>query len=287
LTAVAEDIAGHSTRTTTNYARLLCISIGFTLRNLVAGSARQNAFGSLLIQGSLRLSRFVVVLAAAALLTPPAFATVLLTLALTDLVRGALQAFDVDGVRLISRGDDAGQVVQTILDAKALAGLAGLAMLMGAAFLLYGGATAWLVALSGAGTLAASFASSFLVRNQAALTLRLVSTRVSLASLAGTVLTVLLAWLTRRADMVIAGVAAGDLLQLLALQERTSGAIRNGSRPCGASASAMSSWSCSWPTSASFVSARSPSASSERQSPLANTGSRHASPRDSSCSRRR
>ena len=54
------------------------------------GPARQNALGSLLIQGSQRLSRFVVIIAAAALLTPASFAAAVLALALTDLIRGAL-----------------------------------------------------------------------------------------------------------------------------------------------------------------------------------------------------
>jgi O-antigen/teichoic acid export membrane protein len=178
------------------------------------GPARQNAIGSLVIQGSQRLSRFVVVIAAAALLTPASFATAALALALTDLIRGGLQAFDVDAVRLLSRGDNATGVVQASLDAKALSGIAGLLLVAAVAAFVYDPATAWLVLASGLGVLAASFGSSFLVQQQAALDLRSMSSRVAAASATGAVLGVLLAWVTRGAGGVVIGAAIGDGLLL-------------------------------------------------------------------------
>ena len=178
------------------------------------GPARQNAVGSLLIQGSMRLSRFAVVIAAAALLSPSSFAAAALAIALTDLIRGGLQAFDVDAVRLLSRGDNASGVVQASLDAKALSGIAGLGLVAAIAAFVYDPATAWLVAVSGLGVLAASFGTSFLVKQQAALDLRSMSARVAAASAVGAVVGVLLAWLTRGAAGVVVGAAIGDGLLL-------------------------------------------------------------------------
>jgi O-antigen/teichoic acid export membrane protein len=176
--------------------------------------ARQNALGSLLIQGSIRLSRFVLVIAAAALLTPASFASAAVAMALTDLVRGALQAFDVDAVRVLAGRKDGLGVVQASLDAKGLVGVAGLSLVAATAAFVYDPATVGLVSVSGAGVLAASFATSFLVQQQAALDLRSMSSRVAAASAAGAVVGVLLAWLTRSAGGVVVGAAIGDGLLL-------------------------------------------------------------------------
>lgn len=185
------------------------------MRNLFRGPARQNAFGSLLIQGSQRLARLAVIVAAAALLTPTSFAALALVLALTDMVRGGLQAFDVDAVRRLSRGGER-DVIQDSIDAKGVAGLAGLSLVAALAALIADVGTVRLVAVSGLGTLAASVATSFLVERQASLALRSVSARVATASLIGAALAVLLLWLTHSAISVVIGLAIGDGL-LLAL----------------------------------------------------------------------
>jgi len=194
-------------------------SIVSRLRRTAEGPARQNVFGSLLIQGSLRLSRFLVFVAAAALLTPSSFAAAVLALSLADLVRGGLQAFDVDAVRLLSRGDDAARVVHGSLDAKGLAGFVAILIVAATAALIYDSETAWLSFLSGVGALLASFASSFLVRRQAALALRSISLRITVVSLLGTVIAVVAAWLTHSALGVVVGVAIGDSLLLALLWE--------------------------------------------------------------------
>ena len=184
------------------------------------GPARQNALGSFLIQGSQRLSRVAAIIAAAALLTPASFAALAVALALTDMVRGGLLAFDVGAVRLLARGDQASNVVRDNLYAKIVAGSAGLAFVGGFAVLVYGSLTFWLVVISGAGVLAASFGSTFLVVRQAALSLRPVSPRVAAASMVGTALAVILVWLTSRAVGVVVGLAIGDGLLLVLVRGR-------------------------------------------------------------------
>lgn len=180
----------------------------------------KNILGSLLIQASLRLSRFIVIVVAAALLTPPAFATFVLTLAMTDLVRGGLQAFDVGAVRLLAAGQDSTDVIQSGLEAKCLAGSIGLALLAAIAWAVYGADTAWLVGVSGLGTLAASFGSSFLVQRQADLALHVISLRVAIASAVGTAVAIAAVWATRSAVWSVLGTAVGDALLLAALYAR-------------------------------------------------------------------
>ena len=191
-------------------------SITARMHRLIDGPARQNAFGSLLIQGSQRLSRLAAIVAAAAWLTPTSFAALALALALTDLVRGGLMAFDVGAVRQLAGGHDVRTVVQASLDAKALTGLAGLSLAAALALRIDDPSTVWLVAISGLGTLAAGLGTSFLVERQATLALRSVSSRVAAASLVGAALAVILVWLVPSAVGVVAGLAVGDAL-LLAL----------------------------------------------------------------------
>jgi O-antigen/teichoic acid export membrane protein len=181
------------------------------------GPARQNALGSLLIQGSFRLARLVVVVAAAALLVPTSFAAVALALALTDLVRGGLQAFDIGAMRGLTRGDEAAAVIQASLDAKGFTGTVGVVLLAAVSVLVYDTTTAWLVIVSGVGVLAASLATSFLVRQQAALALRSVGSTVAVASVAGALLALVMLWLTRSALGIVIGLAVGDALVLALL----------------------------------------------------------------------
>lgn len=170
--------------------------------------------GSLVIQGSQRLARIVTIVAAAALLTPASFAALAVALALTDLVKGALLAFDVGAVRLLSSGAEARTVIRANLDAKIVAGLAGFALVAAVAALVYDPTTFWLVVISGAGGLAASLGSTFLVRRQAVLSLGPVSPRVAAASIAGTALAVLLVRLTDDAVGIVVGLTIGDALLL-------------------------------------------------------------------------
>jgi O-antigen/teichoic acid export membrane protein len=191
-------------------------SIIARLRFFAGRPARQNAFGSLLIQGSQRLSRLAVIIAAAAWLTPASFAALAVALALTDLVRGTLMAFDVGAVRLLSSGRDVRAVVQASLDAKTLAGFAGLVLATALAVVISAADTVWLIAVSGLGTLATSFAASFLVERQARLALHSATSRVVAASVVGSALALILVWLVRNPVGVVTGLTIGDVL-LLAL----------------------------------------------------------------------
>ncbi len=136
-------------------------------------------------------------------------------LALTDLVKGSLQAFDVDAVRRLSRGEEADGVVRGSLDAKLLAGSTGVLALAVTAWVMYDAGTTWLVIASGAGALAASLSASLLVRYQASLALQRVSGRIGAASIAGAVLAALAAWTTESAAATIIAAAVGDALPLV------------------------------------------------------------------------
>jgi O-antigen/teichoic acid export membrane protein len=183
------------------------------------GAARQNSVGSMLIQGSQRLSRVIPLIVAAAVLPPPSFATLALALALTDIVRGALLAFDVGAVRAMAGGEDAIRVVRANLDAKTLAGSLGLLVAAVVADFVYGFDTLVLVLVSGTGMLFSSYAGTFLAREQASLALRTVSIRVVLASGISAVLALALLWVTDLALGVVLGLAIGDTV-LLALVGR-------------------------------------------------------------------
>lgn len=189
------------------------------MQRIVHGSPRENALGSLVIQGSLRLSRLAVFIAAAALLTPTAFAAVALALAITDLIRGGLQAFDVGAVRQLARGGVERRTVQRSLDGKGLTGAIALLLGIGFAALVYDPGTLRLVAISGVGTIAAAFGSSFFVERQAALALHSIAGRVAFASAAGAALAILLGSQFRTASGVVTGVALGDVLLLLLVQD--------------------------------------------------------------------
>lgn len=182
-----------------------------------SGSARQNAFGSLMILGSQRVSRLVVLVATAALLTTDSFATLALVLALTDLVRGTLQAFDVGGARLLAGGRPDATVLQTSLDAKTVSGLAGMLFITLLAFPVGSPEAALLTALSGVGVFAASYGSSFLVERQAVLALHSVGRAVLISNALGAVCGIALAWLTEAAVGAVIGLVLGDVLLLVSV----------------------------------------------------------------------
>src|SRR4051794_39627890 len=79
--------------------------------------ARRNSAGSLVIQASQRSARLITVVAAAAILDPTPFAAFALALALTDLVRSTLLAYDVSAVRLLSRGEGQSTIIGSHLGA--------------------------------------------------------------------------------------------------------------------------------------------------------------------------
>jgi O-antigen/teichoic acid export membrane protein len=185
------------------------------VHRVFGGPARRNAAGSLLIHVSQRISRLAVIVVAAAVLTPAAFAALALALALADLVRGALQAFDVDAVRELTQGADASSAIQANIDAKLVAGAAGLLVVTATAALIDAASIVWLVVVAGCGALAVSFAGSFLVRHQALMAVHSVSSQVAVAGFAGTLLAVVLVWLLDSALAVVAGLAAGEAWLLI------------------------------------------------------------------------
>jgi O-antigen/teichoic acid export membrane protein len=162
------------------------------------------------------VSRLVVIVAAAALLPPAAFAALAFTLALTDLVRGGLLAFDVEAIRLLSgRRQGREDVLRASLDAKTLAGGVALLVVTALAALIDGVITAWMVVVSGVGTLGASYGASFLVQRQAALALHSRSVQVMIAGFVGTALALVWVWWASTAIGILAGLAIGDLLLLV------------------------------------------------------------------------
>jgi O-antigen/teichoic acid export membrane protein len=86
----------------------------------------------------------------------------------------------------------------------------GILLVLVPALAIDGPATAWLVALAGLGTIAASLASSFLAERQATLALQSISARVAVAGLGGAVAGILMVWLTRSPVGAVGGMALGD-----------------------------------------------------------------------------
>ena len=201
--------------------------------SLVGGPARQNSFGSVLIHGSQRLSRVIPLIVAAAVLSPSSFATLAVALALTDIIRGALLAFDVGAVRVLAAGDEATGVVRANLDAKTLAGSAGILIAAAVAVVVYGPDTVVLVLVLGAGVMASGYGATFLAREQALLALRPVSVQVMIASGISTVLALALLWTTGETVGVVLGLAIGDMA-LLAMVARGHVWTRPAWRPAAA-----------------------------------------------------
>lgn len=181
----------------------------------IAGPARRNALGSLVINGSLRVSRLVAIVVSAAVLSPASFAALAVAFALTDLVRGALQAFDIDGVRRVARGESAAHVTRACLSGKALAAPAGLLMVAPIGALLDTPGAPALIAILGVGVLAGTASATFLVERQSTLTLHLTSARVALASMGTVVLALLALWSVGTPASVAVALTIGDGLLLL------------------------------------------------------------------------
>jgi len=178
--------------------------------------ARRNSAGSVIIQGSQRLSRLLPLVVAASVVEPGPFAALAVALALTDILRAALLALDVSGVRLLAqaRGRD---LLATHLLAKLVMGLAGQALVVIVAAVVFGTEAAEIVAITGLGLIPSSLAGLLLVRRQVDLRLGSVTPAVVVASAVSTIGAILGVALTRDARWFAAGLSVGDLLLVLLL----------------------------------------------------------------------
>ncbi len=178
--------------------------------------ARRNSAGSVIIQGSQRLSRLLPIVAAASALDPGPFAALAVALALTDILRAALMALDVSGVRLLARGHGE-DLLATHLLAKLLMGVAGQALVVIVAAIAFGSDAAEIVAFTGVGLIPSSLAGLLLVRRQVDLRLGSATPAVVVASAASTVGAIVGVVFTHDARWFAAGLSVGDLLLLLLL----------------------------------------------------------------------
>jgi len=178
--------------------------------------ARRNSAGSVIIQGSQRLSRLLPIVVAASTLEPGPFAALAVALALTDILRAALLALDVSGVRLLARarGED---LLATHLLAKLVMGSVGQALVVIVAAAAFGTEAAEIVAITGVGLIPSSLAGLLLVRRQVDLRLGSATPAVVVASAASTLGAILGVVLTHDARWFAAGLSVGDLLLLLLL----------------------------------------------------------------------
>jgi O-antigen/teichoic acid export membrane protein len=193
---------------------------------LRSGAARNSA-GSFVIQGSQRFARIATIVVAAAVLHPLPFAALAVALALTDLVRSALLAYDVSAVRLLSAGEPAGGVLGSHVAIKLVVGIVGTFVVLLFSILVYDAATTTLVAITSAGTIPVGISSLLLARRQADFGLGTVAGRVAVGSALGAVITIAGLLGTGEAAVAAAGLAVGDILILLLL----AGGLREAVRP--------------------------------------------------------
>jgi O-antigen/teichoic acid export membrane protein len=191
----------------------------------------RNSAGSLLIQGSSRLGRILAIIPAAAVLDAEAFASLALALALTDVARASLLAYDVSAVRLIGGGGNPGSVVGSHAAAKVTVGLLGALLAVVAAWLTDGPGSAALTLVAGVGVVPAGLSTLLLARRQADLELGSVSRVVLVGNIAGMVVASIGVAVTRSPLAVVAGLAIGDIIVLAAL----SGGLREARRPSAGS----------------------------------------------------
>jgi O-antigen/teichoic acid export membrane protein len=202
-----------------------------SLGSIARSGPARNSAGSFLIQGSQRFARIATIVVAAAVLDPLPFAALAVALALTDLVRSALLAYDVSAVRLLSSGEPAGRVLGSHGATKLVVGLVGTIAVLGFSLAAYGSVTTTLVVITSLGTIPVGISSLLLARRQAEFALSSVAGRVALASALGAVLTIAGLLATGDAMVAAAGLAAGDLLVLLLLAGGLGDAVRPGLRP--------------------------------------------------------
>jgi O-antigen/teichoic acid export membrane protein len=179
--------------------------------------ARRNAAGSLKIQASQRLARVATLVAAAAILDPIPFAALAIALALTDLVRAALLAYDVSAVRLLSSGGDPGSILGSHLGAKIVVGIGGTLAILTLSTFAYGQATTVLVLVASLGTLPYGVASLLLVRRQVAFQLGSAAPMVIAGSFGGAAAALVGLVVSHEPLAVSMGLVAGDVLVLAVL----------------------------------------------------------------------
>ena len=198
-----------------------------TARRATRLAAVRNSAGSLLIQGSTRLGRILTIIPAAAVLDAESFASLALALALTDVARSALLAYDVSAVRLIAGGSNPGAVVGSHAAAKVVVGLLGAGLAVIVAWLTAGPGSAALTLVAGLGVVPAGLSTLLLARRQAELQLGSVSRIVLVGNVVGMVIASIGVVVTTSPVAVLVGLAIGDLMVLAAL----SGGLREARRP--------------------------------------------------------
>ena len=184
-------------------------------------AAASNFAGSLALQGGLRAARLTSLLVAAYLLSTDDFAALAIALALTDLARVSLQAFDVAALRARGASDRSKSSMRVLTAAKILVAIAfgGASIVLCA--LLYGSLAASSVAVLSLGVVFGALAALWMVPAQS--NLRLLS--MTPAVLSASVVTVVAATVgaTTGSPLGVAvGLVVGDvvLLALVARKER-------------------------------------------------------------------
>jgi O-antigen/teichoic acid export membrane protein len=164
-----------------------------------------------------------VIVAAAAVLAPPSFAALAVALALTDLVRGGLLAYDVGAVRLLSAASGTSSpILADHLGAKLIVGTFGTVAVAVFSWLAYDSETTGSLAIISLGTLPAAAAAVALVRRQAAFDLASVSGSVAAASGLGAGIAIVGVALTRDPLATATGIAVGDVATCLLLARELS-----------------------------------------------------------------
>jgi O-antigen/teichoic acid export membrane protein len=179
--------------------------------------ARRNSAGSLAILGSQRLARVATIVAAAAVLDPTRFAGLAVALALTDIVRAGLLAYDISAVRSLTAGGDKAAVMGAHLTAKFFVGVIGTAAVVVLSGFAYGADTTLLVVVTSLGSIPGSLAYLLLARRQVDFRLGSAASIVTATSAIGAGLAIAGLLLTDTAFSVAAGLAIGDILMFVAL----------------------------------------------------------------------
>jgi O-antigen/teichoic acid export membrane protein len=169
------------------------------------------------IQASQRSTRLITIVAAAAILDPGPFAALALGLALTDLVRSTLLAYDVSAVRLLASGTGRSTIIGSHLAAKMLVALIGTLAITAFSELAYGWTTTLLVVVASVGTFPASASSLLLVRRQVEFRLGSAAPTVAVGSSIGAAVAIGLLLVTHDPIAASVGLVIGDLLVFAAL----------------------------------------------------------------------
>ena len=197
---------------------------------LARSDAGRNSAGSLVVQGSQRLARIGTIVISAAVLDPAGFARLAVALALTDLIRSGLLAYDVSAVRMLAAGRPVKAVIGSHLATKVLVGVAGTALVVAFSLVAYEAGTTVLVLIASLGTIPVGISSLLLARRQVAFQLAAAAPRVAVGSAAGMLAAIAGLLVTRQPEAVSGGLAAGDILVLVLLSNGLREAGRTGAR---------------------------------------------------------